>query len=145
MPDLPDDLDPLNEASFLEAQRAIAKGLSAQRYEEQLELLEKVGKKGFATIDQATELAKDGDPHKAALAALIKDTVIGAAHQMASGRPPAEEARGAAQASPLSTNSPQSTPSLPGSPPKGLTHEPTEPQASPAPKKRGRPLKHPKG
>src|SRR4051794_30847930 len=120
MPDDLEPLDPLLEASFLEGQRAIAKGVSDRRFEEQLESLGKVGKKAAEAIDQANEFAKDGDPDKEEIATLIKPTVKGAVKQMTSGRPPAEEARGAAQATPLSESSPPSTASLPGSPTKQL-------------------------
>jgi hypothetical protein len=145
MPDLPKDLDPISEGSFLEGQRAVAKDISDRRFEEQLDSLGRVGKKAAETITQAKELAKDGDPDKAEIAALITGTVKGAVRQMTSGRPPAEEARGAAQASPLSVSSPPSTASLPGSTPKQLSHEPSPPKASQAPKKRGRPPKNSNG
>lgn len=137
MPDLPEDLDPLSEASFLEGQRAIVKEISDRRFEEQLDSLGRVGKKAVETISQAKEFAKDGDPDKEEIAALITGTVKGAVRQMTSGRPPAEEARGAAEASPLSVSSPPSTPSLPESPAKKLSHEPSPPKASDVPKKRG--------
>jgi len=145
---MPDDLgplDPLLEASFLEGQRAIAKDVSDRRFEEQLASLGKVGKKAAETIDQAKEFAKDGDPDKEEIAALIKSTVKGAVYQMANGRPPAEEAKVAAQASPLSVSSPPSTAGLPGSTPKQLSHEPPSKTPTPAPKKRGRPPKNAKG
>lgn len=139
-------LDPLHDASFLEAQRAIAKGLSDRRLEEQLESLGKVGKKAAETITQAREYASDKDPAKEQLADLIAGTVLGAVRQMASGRPSAEEARGAAQASPLSsTGSTSSTATLPGSTANQLGHEVPEPKVLPAPKKRGRPRKDSKG
>lgn len=142
---MPDDREPLDlhEASFLEGQRAIAKDISDRRFEEHLESIGRVGKKAIQVIGEAKTLATDGDPDKAEIADLIATTVKGAVHKMASGRPPAEEARGAAQASPLSESSPQSTPSLPGSPPKGLGHDPSEPKAPPTPKRRGRPPKNP--
>ncbi len=145
MPDLPEELDPLTRASFLESQRAIAKDISDRRFEEQLDSLGRVGKKAAETIDQTKEFAKDGDPDKEEIAALITGTVKGAIRQMTSGRPPAEEARGAAQASPLSVSSPPSTPSLPDSTPKKLSHEPSGPTPPQAPKKRGRPPKNAKG
>lgn len=145
-------LDPLHEASFLEGQRAIAKGLSDRRLEEQLESLGQVGKKAAETITQAKELASDQDPDKEQLAALITNGVLGAVRQMTTGRPPAEEARGAAQASPLSNGSTSSIRPLPGSTPaalpepaamspKELEHRPSEPPK----RKRGRPPKNAKG
>lgn len=145
MPDLPDDLDPLSEASFLEGQRAIAKEISDRRFEEQLDSLGRVGKKAIEVIGEAKTLATDGDPDKAEIAALIATTVKDAVHVMANGRPPAEKARGAVQASPLSGNSPPSTSSLPGSTTKQLGHEPPEPTPQQQPKKRGRPPKNAKG
>src|SRR4051812_10393012 len=123
MPDLPEDLDPLSEASFLEGQRAIAKDISDRRLEEHLESLGRVGKKAAETISQAKEFASDKDPDKEQLAAIITGTVLGAMRQMTSGRPPAEEARVAVQATPLSESSTSSTSSLPGSTAKQLGHE----------------------
>ncbi len=93
------------------------------------------------TLDQADRLAQSGDPHKAKLAALLKERIVGAVDEMTSGRPPAEEAREAAQASPLLESSGPSATSLPSSPPKELEHRPTEPPK----KKRGRPPKNGKG
>ena len=142
MPDDLEDLDPVTEASFLESQRAIARKISDRRSEEQLASFGSVGKKAIEVIGAVNALAADGDPNKAEIAAFIAATVKGAV--MGSGRPAAEEARVAAQASPLSPSSPQSTSSLPNSTPKSLSHEPSEPRASPAPKKRGRPPKNSK-
>lgn len=142
---MPDDLDPLkplHEASFVEGQRAVAKDVTARRFEEQLKTLGKVGQAAAETLDQADRLAQDGDPHKKRLAELIKQGVVGAVGEMTTGRPPAEEARGAAQATPLLESSEPSATSLPTTPPpKELEHKPSEPPK----KKRGRPPKNAKG
>lgn len=143
MPDDKDPLKPLHEASFVEGQRAIANDITAQRFKEQLKTLGEVGDVAAETLDQAERIAQGGDPHKAKLANILKERIIGAVDQMTSGRPPAEEARGAAQASPLLESSGPSATSLPSSPPKELEHRPTEP---PEPKRgRGRPKKKPQG
>src|SRR4051794_127605 len=113
-----DDLEPLkplHEASFVEGQRAVAKEVTDRRFQEQLKSLGQVGQTAAETLDQAEQFAKDGDPHKRRLAALIKNRVVGAVDEATTGRPPAEEAREAAQASPLLESSPSSIPSLPGS------------------------------
>src|SRR4051794_14229542 len=127
MPDDSDPLDPLHEGSFLEGQRAVAKQVSARRFEEQLKTLGHVGQMAAETLDQADQLAQGGDPHKQRLAALIKNSVVGAVDEMTTGRPRAEEARGAVEASPLSDGSTSSMATLPGSMPKQLGHEPSEP------------------
>jgi hypothetical protein len=139
-----DDLDPLkslHEASFVEGQRAVAKDVAARRFEEKLRTLGKVGQAAAETLDQADRLAQGGDPHKRKLATLIKESVVGAVDEMTTGRPSAEEAREAVQASPLLESSGPSATSLPSSTPKELENTPVEP-----PKRgRGRPPKNPKG
>ena len=101
---MPDDLEPLkplHEASFVEGQEAVAKDVTAQRIKELAKSLGQVGDVVAETLDQADRIAQSGDPHKQKLAAYMKEGLLGAMSQMTSGRPPAEEARGAAQASPL--------------------------------------------
>lgn len=143
MPDDKDPLRPLHEASFVEGQRAVASDITAQRFKEQLKTLGEVGDVAAETLDQADRIAQSGDPHKAKLANILKNRIVGAVDEMTSGRPPAEEAREAAQASPLLESSEPTAPSLPASPPKTLEHRPTEP---PKPKRgRGRPPKNAKG
>lgn len=146
MPDDKDPLKPLHEASFVEGQRAVANDVTAQRIKEIAKSLGQVGDVVAETLDQADRIAQDGDPHKQKLAALMKEGLLGAVSQMTTGRPPAEEAREAAQATPLlSKNSEPSATSLPSSPPKPkkLEHRPPEP---PEQKRgRGRPRKKPQG
>lgn len=139
-----DDLEPvdrLHKASFVEGQRAVANDITSQRLKEHFKTLGEVGDVAAETLDQAERIAQSGDPHKAKLANILKDRIVGAVDDMTSGRPPAEEAREAAQASPLLENSGPTATSLPSSPPKVLEHRPSEPPK----KKRGRPPKNTKG
>src|SRR4051794_2637207 len=135
-----DRLKDLHKKVFVKGQEAVAQEVATEHFEDQQARTQRAAKVAAETIDLADQLAADGNPHKQRLAALIKNSVIGAVEQVANGRHEAEEAREALEADPFSGGSPPSEMSLPGSTPKALPQEPTEP-----PKRRpGRPRKHPK-
>ncbi len=137
-----DSLKALHRKIFVKGQEAVAQEVAAERLEDQQVLTRRAGQVAAETIDFADELAADGNPHKQRLAALIKDSVVGAVEEhVATGRHEAKEERGAIVADPFLGGSPPLETSLPGSLAKALPHESTEP-----PKRgRGRPPKHAKG
>lgn len=144
-----DPLEPykdLHRKVFIEGQEAVAQSVAAEAFKDSVEQTQEALKLANDAIDLANAIAKDGDPHKAKLAALAKLRVTGATEHMLTGADSASRGRGAAQATPFPENSlassEPSAKSLPTStPPKALPHESTEP-----PKRgRGRPRKKPKG
>jgi hypothetical protein len=129
MPNPLDRLKDLHRKVFVSGQEAVADEVAAQEHTDRQKLYQEGMKVAEETIDLANEMAKDGDPHKQQLAALIKANVIGAAQEATAGRHQAVEVRGAQGASPFLSSGP-STPSatsLPGTEPKALPHEPTKP------------------
>ena len=125
-----------HEKEYQKGQEGVAEDLAAQDAEARQKRLQRVATVAEETIDQANQLAADGDPHKQQLAALLKAAAVGAVQQAKTGQLPAE-GRGAVEADPFSNTSPPSETSLPGSTPKALPHEQTEPPK----RKRGRPRK----
>ena len=90
------------------------KGQEVIAQEKAAEDLQQAAMVAAETIDLANQLAADNDSHKKRLAALIKDTVVGAV-EVATGRLPAEEGRAIEAGSPFSGDSQTSRTSLPDS------------------------------
>ncbi len=142
MPDPLDGLKDFHRKEYVKGQEAVADEVAAKEYADRQKLYQQGLQVAAETIELATQMAKDGDPHKQELAARLKTHVVGTVTEVMTGRPQAGEARGAQGASPFlpSEPSPPSETSLPSSTPRGLPHEPTEP----ARRKRGRPPKSPR-
>src|SRR4051794_9817694 len=145
MPNPPDRFKDLHRKVFIQGQEAVAQEVAAEAFKDQVEQTQEALKLANDAIDLANAMAKDGDPHKAKLAALAKIHVSGAVEHVLTGTEPAGGGRGAVQATPFPESSlPSSEPSensLPSVTPKALPHESTEPPK----RKRGRPPKHSKG
>lgn len=140
MPNPLDRLKDLHKKVFVKGQEAVAQEEATERFEGEQALNKRLLKAATDTFDLADQLAKDGDPHKQKLAALIKNRVVGAVEGREE-RHQAEEAREPIEASPFAVSLKPSEPSLPGSPPTASLPAPSEPPK----KKRGRPPKLPKG
>ena len=93
------------------------------------------------TLDLASQLEADGDPHKQRLAAIVKKSVVGAVEGREQERQRAEEARQPLEASPFVASSNPSVPNSPASTPSASLPAPAESQR----KKRGRPPKRANG
>jgi hypothetical protein len=141
MPNPLDHLKDLHRKVFTKGQEAVAQEQATEHFEDEQALAQRVMKAAVETIDLADQLAADGNPHKQRLAALIKNSVVGAVEERETGRQQAEEAREPVEAGPFAVSSTPSGPSLPDSPPTASLPGPSEPPK----KKRGRPPKHPKG
>jgi hypothetical protein len=136
-----DKLKDLRREGYVKGQEAVAREVATQDLTDRQAQMRQAAKVAAETIDLANELAKDGDPHKQRLAALIKDAAVGVADQLAAGPVP-QEGREAIEETPFSSSgsSQPSATSLPGSTPKALPHEAPE---TPPKRGRGRPRKHP--
>lgn len=126
---------------YQKGQEAIANEMAAYEAQAQQGRIRQIGKVAGETIDQANELASDGDPDKQEIAAILKKAASEAVRRSAAGELPAGRT-GLSEPDPFSDGSRSSATALPGSTPKALPHEPSEP-----PKKkrgRGRPKKNEK-
>ena len=133
-----DRIKKLHHDAFLKGQEVIAHLTRAEDFTASQDVTQKAMKAAAETINLANELAADNDPHKKRLALLIKDSVVGAAEDVATGPLPAEGRKAIEADSPFSGNSPSSRTSLPDST-KALPHTPPPP----ARRGPGRPRKHP--
>lgn len=136
-----DHLKDLSRKVLGKGVESAAQEAATERFEDEQALAQRVIKAAGETIDLADQLAADGNPHKQRLAAIIKDSVIGAVEEKQTGRPQAEEARKPIEASPFAVSSKPSGPSLPDSPPTASLPAPTKPKK----RGRGRPRKEPEG
>lgn len=122
-------------------------GQEAEAREAALEFLKSLAdratKLSIETLEMADKLAADGDPHKKLIAGTIKDRVVMAFNEIASGRPSQGAEGGDAQrATPFSNSSPRSeTTSERLSGPSPAPEPKTLSQPAPTPRKRGRPPK----
>jgi hypothetical protein len=137
-----DRLKNLHRGEFLRGQAAIAHETAVEDFTTSQDVTQKALKAAAETIKLANELAADNDPHIKRLALLIKDSVVGAAGEVATGPLPAEGRKAIEADSPFSENSEPSRTSLPNS---TSTSPKPLPLTPPPPAKRGpgRPRKHP--
>lgn len=139
MPNPLDRLKDLHRKVFTKGQEAVAKEQATEHFEDDQALAQRVMKAAVETIDLAEQLAADGNPHKQRLAAIIKNSVVGAVEERESGRQQAEKEREPIEAGPFVGSSTPSEQSLPDSRPTASLPG----TSGPPKKKRGRPPKNP--
>lgn len=125
-----------NEREYQKGLESVAEDVAGKDAAERQAILREVGQQAAETINLANELAADKDPHKAKLAALLKDAAIGAVDAVKKGQLP-QEGGEASKALPFSDSSNDSTPSSPESM-RGLPNETTD-RSGQAKARRGRP------
>lgn len=126
-----------HEDEYRKGQEAVAADVAAREALARQARLKEIGVVAAETINQANELAADGDPHKRQLAELIKNAAIGVVKQTEAGHLPAGGGR-LDELDPFSSSSDGSGTSLPSSKSKALPVEPPKPKRG-----RGRPRKNP--
>ncbi len=130
-----------HEREFQKGQEGIAREVAAYEAQAHQGRLQQIGKVAGETIEQAKQLASDGDQDKQEIAAILKRAAIEAVRRAEAGEFPAGRT-GLLEPDPFSHGSKSLETGSPGSTPKALPHEPSEP---PQMKRgRGRPRKHPK-
>jgi hypothetical protein len=137
-----DRLKKFHREVFLKRQAVIAHETAAEDFTASQDVTQKAMKAAAETIKLANELAADNDPHIKRLALLIKDSVVGAAEDVATGPLPDDGRKAIEADSPFSEISQPSGTSLPNST-KALPHTPQQQQPPTVKRGPGRPRKQP--